>query len=113
MFYKTNAAVMEKKIEKERLNLSESDPAAARDNYLRAKKDLDLKMEQIDAIEHSTNELRKDLKSRTTRWRQFRSHIAELTNIGFDEQLSKKGSAGEIEFDHENKQLNLVVQKVS
>ena len=105
---------MVKKIEKEKekRNLSESDPAVARDKYFRAKKDLDGKMKQINEIEANTKELKKDLQGRKKRWRQFRGHISELTNLGFDEMLNKKGSSGEVEFDHESKQLNLTVQKV-
>jgi len=104
----------EKKIEneKKRRNLSEADPVVARDKYLRAKKDLDSKMEQIDAIEKNVNMLMNDVKQRKRRWVDFRSHIAQMTNISFDEFLQKKNSAGQVEFDHDSKQLNLIVQKV-
>jgi chromosome segregation ATPase len=34
-----------------------------------------------------------------------------MTNETFDEMLNKKGSSGQIEFNHTDKQLNLVVQK--
>jgi len=113
-YYQTKTQNMVKKIdkEKEKRNLSESDPAVARDKYFRAKKDLDGKMKQINEIEANTKELKKDLKGRKARWRKFRGHISELTNLGFDEMLNKKGSSGEVEFDHESKQLNLTVQKV-
>ncbi|KAL9181634.1 hypothetical protein ACHAXT_010439 [Thalassiosira profunda] len=112
-YYKAKIKTKQKKIEqeKERRNLSESDPAVARDKYHRAKKDLQSKIDQIDAITANVNDLTKDLKARQKRWKQFRGHIAEMTNLGFDEFLNKKGSAGEVEFDHEEKQLNLIVQK--
>jgi chromosome segregation ATPase len=112
-FFKTKLQNKLKKIdqEKQRRNMSESDPAVARDKYFRARKDMDSKMQQIEAIAKSTKDLTKDLKDRKSRWRQFRGHIAEITNIGFDTMLNKKGSAGEVEFDHDNKRLNLVVQK--
>lgn len=111
--FKTKVKNREKKIEqeKQRRNISESDPAVARDKYFRAKKDLDSKMEQINAIERNCKALAKDLRSRKDRWRAFRGHIAEMTNLGFDEFLNKKGSAGTVEFDHDNKRLDLVVQK--
>ena len=114
-YYKTKLQSKLKKIEqeKQRRNMSESDPAVARDKYFRAKKDLDSKMEQINMIESNVAALTEDLKERRKRWRQFRGHIAEQTNLGFDEFLNKKGSSGEVEFDHENKTLNLIVQKVS
>ena len=112
-FFKTKLQNKLKKIdqEKQRRNMSESDPAVARDKYFRARKDMDSKMQQIEAIAKSTKDLTKDLKDRKSRWRQFRGHIAQMTNLGFDEMLNKKGSAGEVEFDHDNKRLNLVVQK--
>lgn len=114
-YYKTKLQSKLKKIEQEkkRRNMSESDPAVARDKYFRAKKDLDSKMELINMIESNVAALTDDLKERRKRWRQFRGHIAEQTNLGFDEFLNKKGSAGEVVFDHENKTLDLVVQKVS
>lgn len=114
-YWKTKINSKEKKIvtEKQRRNVSESDPAVARDKYFRAKKDVDSKMEQIDAIKANCKALSKDLKERKKRWRQFRGHIAEMTNLGFDELLNKKGSAGSVEFDHDNGKLELVVQKVS
>lgn len=113
-FYKAKVVNKEKKIaqEKDRRNLSESDPAVARDKYFRAKKDLDSKMEQINAIDRNVKALKKDLKERKKRWRDFRAHIAEMTNLSFDEFLNKKGSAGEVQFDHEDRKLDLVVQKV-
>jgi flagellar motility protein MotE (MotC chaperone) len=91
----------QKKIETERSrrSITEADPAVAREKYLRAKQDLDSKMEQIRAIDQATSALETDLRERKKRWRQFRSHIAQMTNLSFDEFLGKKGSSGEIEFD--------------
>ena len=110
----TRVASYEKKIENEktRRNLSEVDPAVARDKYLRARKSLDSKMEQIDAIEKNVKMLLADVKERKKRWVAFRTHIAQMTNISFDDFLQKKKSAGQVEFDHENQRLNLIVQKV-
>jgi flagellar motility protein MotE (MotC chaperone) len=69
-------------------------------------------MTQIDAIEENVKLLRNDIKERKKRWIDFRSHIAQMTNISFDDFLNKKNSAGSVEFDHDNQQLNLIVQKV-
>jgi len=114
-FYKAKIQSKLNKIEQEKVrrNMSESDPAVARDKYYRAKKDLDSKMEQINTIDGNCKNLRKDLSSRKKRWRQFRGHIAEMTNLGFDEFLNKKGSAGEVVFDHDDGKLDLIVQKDS
>ena len=92
--------------------MGESDPAMVRDKYFCAKQDLDSKMEQMNAIERDCKLLEKDLSHRRERWRQFHRHIAEITNLSFDEFLNKKVSAGEMQFDHEGGKLNLVVQKV-
>ena len=98
--------------EKRRKNLTESDPVVARDKYLRAKRDLDSKMTQIQTIEENVKMLLKDIKERKKRWVDFRSHIAQMTNLSFDDLLQKKNSAGTVEFDHDKQQLHLIVQKV-
>ena len=69
-------------------------------------------MEQMNAIELKSKLPEKDLSHRGKRWRWFCSHIAEMTNLSFDKFLNKKGSAGEVQFNHEGGKLNLVVQKV-
>ena len=99
--YKSKLDTKQKKIQTERSKrgVLEVDPAVAREKYLRAKKDLESKMDQIEAIGEATTALEIDLKDRKKRWRQFRSHIAQMTNLSFDEFLNKKGSSGEVEFD--------------
>lgn len=79
----------------------------AEDNYKFFAKALYLMMEQFKSRRDLTDQQKR------LRFRQLRGHIAEMTNIGFDECLGKKGSAGEVEFDHEAGQLNLIIQKVS
>eukprot|EP00571_Detonula_confervacea_P004793 CAMPEP_0172314882 /NCGR_PEP_ID=MMETSP1058-20130122/23427_1 /TAXON_ID=83371 /ORGANISM="Detonula confervacea, Strain CCMP 353" /LENGTH=501 /DNA_ID=CAMNT_0013028833 /DNA_START=11 /DNA_END=1513 /DNA_ORIENTATION=- len=74
-------------------------------------KALDSKMEQKNSIDRNTRALRRDLADQKKRWRGFRGHTAEMTNLWFDEILNKCGSAGEVNFDHEAGQLNLSVQK--
>ena len=34
-----------------------------------------------------------------------------MTNMSFDEFLGKKGASGIVEFDYDNKKMNLIVQK--
>jgi structural maintenance of chromosomes protein 6 len=38
-------------------------------------------------------------------------HICEMTNTGFDAILNKKGSSGQLTFNHKEKTLDLMVQK--
>lgn len=68
-------------------------------------------METVSRCEDNSDRLAQDLSSRRKRWKQFRSHIGKMTNEIFDEMLNKKGSSGQIELDHINKTLNLIVQK--
>jgi len=112
-YYKTKIMRAQRDLEKERQkrNLAESNPLVAFEKFQRAEKDLDSKMEQIDRIEDTIASLKEDVRGRKERWKQFRSHIGDMTNETFDVMLNKKGSCGEIEFDHKSKQLNLTVQK--
>jgi len=112
-FYKNKIQRAEKDIEREKVkrNLSEKDPEVAYEKYMRAKKDLDSKLIQIDRIDSNVESLKKDLRHRRKMWKRFRSHICEQTRNIFDLILSKKGSSGDIEFNHETKELNLMVQK--
>ena len=92
-------------------NLSEKDPEVAYEKYMRSKKDLDSKLMQIERIENNVGSLKEDLKNRRKMWKRFRSYICDQPSNIFDEILGKKGSAGQLEFNHESKELNLMVQK--
>jgi chromosome segregation ATPase len=112
-FYQAKIERAIKQIERERSKrqISEADGAVLYEKLKRAKADLHTKLSQIDSIDENVNKLVADLKARKDRWMHFRKHIAEMTSNTFDDMLNKKGSSGEIVFDHENKTLNLVVQK--
>ena len=112
-YYKSKIDQFERKIERERKRreLSEHDPTIALEKYKRAKLDYDAKVKTINEIQEKTEFLQEDLNSRRKRWRIFRKHIATMTNETFDDMLNKKGSSGQIEFDHIDRTLNLVVQK--
>mmetsp|Transcript_12762 Transcript_12762/g.27023 ORF Transcript_12762/g.27023 Transcript_12762/m.27023 type:complete len:1315 (-) Transcript_12762:148-4092(-) len=107
----------EKRLEKEKQKraLTESDPEVAFLKYKRAKQDLDEKMQQLEQIKKNIVCLTDDAKDRTKRWKQFRAHIEKNTGSIFNEILNKKGSSGELKFDHGNEEhsgtLNLCVQK--
>lgn len=114
-YYETRLERLKKKIEqeRERRNALNEDPHEVYEKFARAKKQLSSKMEQIEGIEETSANLNADLKTRKKRWRQFRQHIAHVTDHKFNEILNDKGSSGEIEFDHKNTNLNLCVQKDS
>ena len=112
-YYQAKIVQKEKKIEKEKEKraLTETDPEVAFMKYMRAKKDLDDKVEQLERIQRTVDELTVDARDRRKRWKQFRSHIEQTTGAIFDEILNKKGSSGTLEFDHQGGTLNLAVQK--
>lgn len=114
-FYRSKIERAKARIEKEkqRRRLTESDPEVAFEKYMRAQNDLDANMQQIHAIDENVELLAQDLRDRRKRWKQFRKHIADMSNITFNEILNRKGSSGSIEFNHEDKTLDLVVQKDS
>lgn len=114
-FYQSKIERAKKKIEdeKRRRRLTESDPQVAFEKYMRAQTDLDGNMKQIEAIDENVGLLTADLKNRRKKWRLFRQHIVDMTNDTFNDILNRKGSSGELEFDHSEGTLDLVVQKDS
>ncbi|GMH47517.1 hypothetical protein TrRE_jg10257 [Triparma retinervis] len=114
-YYKARKSKYEAELETERKRrkVSESDPQVVWDKLNRAKGNLKEKQVGIGMIAENVNKMRADLKMRRKKWKTFRSHIAKMTNTTFGEMLNKKGSSGEVEFDHRDKTLNLTVQKDS
>jgi hypothetical protein len=45
------------------------------------------------------------------RWGKLRQHLARTTNTKFDRILGLNKACGSLEFDDDNHELNLVVQK--
>mmetsp|Transcript_13448 Transcript_13448/g.16929 ORF Transcript_13448/g.16929 Transcript_13448/m.16929 type:complete len:877 (+) Transcript_13448:605-3235(+) len=97
--------------ERDKRSISERDPEVLLEKFLRAKESLDSKLATIERINKNIEKLINDLKDRKKRWKQFRKHIGDMTDNTFDEILNKKGSSGQIIYDHVKKELNLVVQK--
>uniref|UniRef100_A0A7S4NJE4 Rad50/SbcC-type AAA domain-containing protein n=1 Tax=Odontella aurita TaxID=265563 RepID=A0A7S4NJE4_9STRA len=97
--------------EKEKRQLTRKDPEVVLQQYRRAKKDLDDKVEQIETIGSNVEAMIKDSRGRRKRWMEFRAHLVETTNNSFDQMLNKKGSSGQLEFNHDDHSLNLIVQK--
>jgi len=113
IFYKNKILRIEREIvkERDRRKLREIDPTVVLRKYQSARQDLESKMLQIFKIKDDMNMLIDDIKDRKKLWKQFRNHIDLMTNEIFDEMLNKKGSSGHIDFNHEKKRLNLLVQK--
>lgn len=112
-YYKAKINQYEKKIEDERKKraIKESDPAVAFEQYQRAMEDFQAKSKTIDEVVKKAETLSHDLNDRRKRWKIFRKHIATMTNETFDDMLNKKGSSGQIEFNHQDRTLDLIVQK--
>ena len=98
-------------LRKRQLTNETYNPEEIKAKYERAATDLNTKMEFIDKIKENIEALKTDLRNRRKRYKQFRKHIADMTNNTFDEQLNRKGSSGQVEFDHKEKKLHLCVQK--
>jgi peptidoglycan hydrolase CwlO-like protein len=113
--YQTRLERLKKKIqnERERRNALHEDRHEVYEKLTRAKEQLSSKMKQIAEIDETSANLNADLKKRKQRWRQFRQHIALITDIKFNEILNDKGSSGTIDYDHKLNSLNLCVQKDS
>lgn len=58
--------------ERERRQLTETDPEVALDKYTRAKRALDTKVYQIDKVDINKNALKVDIRDRKKLWKQFR-----------------------------------------
>lgn len=97
--------------EKKRRLLNQEDEATAYEKYVRAKHVLRGKEKQVAEIESLVEKLQDDLNRRRQRWEQFRTEMSKRTTIRFNEILHIKGSSGAVEFDHEDHELNLIVQK--
>mmetsp|Transcript_41102 Transcript_41102/g.46704 ORF Transcript_41102/g.46704 Transcript_41102/m.46704 type:complete len:1174 (+) Transcript_41102:96-3617(+) len=112
-YYEAKISRLRKKIvqEKERRNIQNITYEEALDRYTRARKDLQAKNNQLQTIKENVTDLYEDLGSRQKRWKRFRKHYIHMTKGTFDDILNLKGSSGSLEFDHNEKTLNLVVQK--
>mmetsp|Transcript_29485 Transcript_29485/g.33811 ORF Transcript_29485/g.33811 Transcript_29485/m.33811 type:complete len:1212 (-) Transcript_29485:207-3842(-) len=89
------------------------DEDAAYEKYVRAKEIFQAKKDQIKEIESSSKQMEDDMSIRRRRWSDFRNYISHFSGIKFDETLNIKGSSGVVKFDHDNEELDLVVQKDS
>ncbi|RHZ75652.1 hypothetical protein Glove_212g65 [Diversispora epigaea] len=80
-----------------------SDMKARRDAYRNAKR-------EIEHMERFLRDLKVALQSRMLKWRNFRTYISLRARSQFSFQLSKRGYAGKLSFDHKLKKLALRVQ---
>jgi len=105
--------IAEANLEKERKKrqLSEDDALVIHKKLQDATKKLAKKTRSLETLQRNKEALQTDVRMRRKRFKYFRKHIMKLTNNTFDEMLNKKGSSGQINFDTENKSLNLIVQK--
>jgi hypothetical protein len=112
-YYNARVEQLKKRVEEEkrRRNITDTSYEEAFERYDRAFKDLRSKEKQLEAIKENILNLTNDLALRRKRWRQFQKHLVHMTKETFDETLQLKGSSGDLEFDHETKTLNLIVQK--
>jgi len=97
--------------ERERKLENGDDEPTAYAKYARASKTLQAKKAQTKEIRLTSNKLEKDMEIRRKRWFAYRERISSSSSSAFGDVLKLKGSGGEIEFDHDDEKLNLIVQK--
>jgi chromosome segregation ATPase len=97
--------------EKSRRKVLTEDAATVYERYIRAKADLSEKTDQVAITDKRIEDLQKDVEIRRKRWRQFRKHLAKSTALKFDEMLSMNKYTGTLDFDDDNRTLDLAVQK--
>jgi hypothetical protein len=113
-FYETKVKKLQDTLarEREKRNLgNQEDQDDILEQYLAANAVLQGKLNNLKLIEENGDFLRLDLKARKKRWKTFRKHLEGQTNVTFDTMLGKKGSSGEIIFDHAKKTLDLNVSE--
>ncbi|KAJ3552318.1 hypothetical protein NM688_g4209 [Phlebia brevispora] len=74
------------------------------------KEDLDKVQNDLKLMVSLNKSLRKSIKTRLTRWHEFRRHIALRCKIYFSYHLSQRGYFGKVIFDHVAGSLQLKVQ---
>lgn len=97
--------------EKERKKLSNEDPTVATEKWYRAKQDLHETQKGFEEAKQLYQETQQDLHERRRRWGKLRKYLEKVTDSRFDNILRLNQSCGELEFDNDTKELNLVVQK--
>lgn len=114
-YYSAKVARTQEKIQQERENrrLNDEDPAEAYQKYIEAKEACNMKLKEINRLDETVDEYEKDLKDRRKRWKQFRAHLEKKTDEKFQELLLMNKYMGSLDFSHEDKELNLNVQKQS
>mmetsp|Transcript_10543 Transcript_10543/g.32464 ORF Transcript_10543/g.32464 Transcript_10543/m.32464 type:complete len:1185 (-) Transcript_10543:68-3622(-) len=95
----------------ERRGGKETDPAVAKAKMERAHIAYTEKEAGCKQIEKEGHALRADAKKRYSRLTRIRGHICRSSNRTFDDILNKKGSAGQLTFDHDEKLLGMTYQK--
>ena len=101
------------KVEKEKENrriLDETMDEAYK-AYKDAQEEIANKTQEVESIDNQIKELKADMKARKKRWKQFRKHLDDKTGVKFTEMLCLNKYTGDLTFDHNEKTLDLRVQK--
>ena len=98
-------------LEKDRRALSHEDPAEVMEKYFQERATLVGYNNSLDELATTEKMLDDDLRERTKKLKRLRKHLARTTENKFDQILLLNNSSGEIDFDEERGELNLMVQK--
>lgn len=114
-YYQGRVSRTQKKIENERENrkLNDEDETEAYQKWTEAKRLCSEKLDELSKIDDTISDYSDDLKRRRKLWKKFRSYLGDKTGEKFQELLLMNKYAGDLNFDHEAKQLTLNVRKQS
>lgn len=112
-YYESKVVRIQDKIEKERerQKLNEEDPVEAYQRWNEAKEACSKKLDDLANLEETIKDHGQDLKLRRRLWRKFRSYLGQKTGEKFQELLLMNKYTGDLNFDHDSKQLTLNVRK--
>ena len=68
-------------------------------------------MENLRTMNERMDGLTKDVANRTKLWQDFLTHLKKVTGVKFDQMLLLNQYSGSLDFDDEQKKLDLIVQK--
>lgn len=112
-YYASKIERLQKKLDEERKKrrLTDEDPTEAYEKYIAAKEAVMAQMASLEHLQNTIEQLESDLKTRRKRWKHFRKHLEHKTSEKFQELLLMNKYTGDLEFDHDQRYLNLSVQK--
>lgn len=112
-FFEARIKRMKDKLEKERekRKVRGESMEEAFQAYISAQEEIHGRNQEVESLAVKIASIEEDLKARNKRWKQFRRHLQDKTDIKFSEMLDLNKYTGKLDFNHETETLDLCVQK--